>query len=57
MTVRLGLRFRDVPDDDRLAPAKGFAQATHWVQVAGDAEPASVERLRGLVEIAYEQNG
>ena len=57
MTVRLGLRFRDVPDDDRLAPAKGFAQATHWVQVPGDTEPTSVEGLRGLVEIAYDQNG
>ena len=53
-TLRVGLRYRDdVPDDERLEPAKGFAQATHWVHLAPDADAASLEPL---IRAAYEQN-
>lgn len=53
-TVRVGLRYRDAPDDERLAPAKGFAQATHWLHLAEGDDPTELE---GLVRLAYEQNG
>jgi hypothetical protein len=58
-TLRVGLRFRDdVPDHPELAPAKGFAQATHWVHVPGDAKPDDVAAdLSPLLEEAYRQNG
>lgn len=57
-TLRVGLRFRDdVPDHDRLEPAKGFAQATHWVQLAGDTDPREVGWLVPLLAAAYDQNG
>ncbi len=53
-TLRVGLRYRDdVPDDERLEPAKGFAQATHWVHLAPDADATSLEPL---IRAAYEQN-
>lgn len=58
-TLRVGLRFRtEVPADERLAPAKGFAQATHWVHLPADVEPdAAASGLVGLLRAAYDQNG
>jgi hypothetical protein len=57
-TLRVGFRFRDaVPDDERLAPAKGFAQATHWLHLPADATPADVATLEPLVAAAYGANG
>ncbi|GAB96520.1 putative transport protein [Kineosphaera limosa] len=57
-TLRVGLRFRaDVPDDDRLSPAKGFAQATHWVHVEADALDEDLLTLEPLIATAYDQNG
>jgi len=57
-TLRVGLRYRGaVPDDPRVEPAKGFAQATHWVQLPGDTEPDAVEWLEPLLAEAYRQNG
>lgn len=53
-TVRVGLRYRDAPADERLSPAKGFAQATHWIHLDADAD---VDALAGLLRLAYEQNG
>lgn len=56
LTVRLGLRFREAPDG--LEPAKGFAQATHWMHFGLDDDPAdAVEAARELLALAYEQNG
>lgn len=52
-TVRVGLRFRDAPDDERIEPAKGFAQATHWTHLAVGDDPGWLE---GLLRQAYEQN-
>lgn len=55
-TVRVGLRYRaEVPDDERLSPAKGFAQATHWLHLPGDLPPEQVRSLDTLVRAAYEQ--
>lgn len=58
-TLRVGLRYRATPPtDERLAPAKGFAQATHWVHVPGDADPQeAAEGLADLLAAAYAQNG
>lgn len=58
-TLRVGLRFRDAaPDDARLEPARNFAQATHWLHLPGDADPASSTRdLEPLLRAAWEQNG
>ncbi len=57
-TLRVGLRYRDtVPDDPRLEPAKSFAQATHWLHLAADAEEDEVRALEPLLRAAYEQNG
>ena len=57
-TVRVGFRFRaSPPDDERLAPAKGFAQATHWLHLAADADDDDVRSLEPLLEAAYLQNG
>ena len=58
-TLRVGFRFRDlVPTDDRLEPAKGFAQATHWVQLPVDADPdQAAASLEPLLRVAYDQNG
>lgn len=58
-TLRVGLRLRgEIPDDERLAAAKGFAQATHWLHLPADAEPQAAARsLRPLLHAAYEQNG
>lgn len=58
-TLRVGLRFRQAPPaDDRLEPAKGFAQATHWAHLPADADPsAAAESLEPLLRAAYEQNG
>ena len=57
MTVRLGLRFREAPVDDRLEPAKNFAQATHWVQLGADTDPAeAASSLADLIGVAYDQN-
>jgi hypothetical protein len=57
-TVRVGFRFRDdPPDDERLSPAKGFAQATHWLHLASDAGEDDVRSLEPLLEAAYRQNG
>lgn len=57
-TLRIGLRFRDAPPaDPRLEPAKGFAQATHWVHLDGGAGLAEVDELEPLIAAAYAQNG
>ena len=57
-TLRVGLRYRGaVPDDDRVEPAKGFAQATHWVHLPGDTDPDAVGWLEPLLNEAYRQNG
>ncbi len=57
-TLRVGLRYRgEVPDDPRLEPAKGFAQATHWLHLDADADEAEVRSLEPLLREAYEQNG
>lgn len=58
-TLRVGLRFREQPPTDaRLEPARGFAQATHWVQLAGDADPVDgAASLEPLLLAAYQQNG
>lgn len=58
-TLRVGLRFRrDPPGDERLSPARGFAQATHWLHLPGDSSPdAAASGLRELLRAAYEQNG
>lgn len=55
-TLRIGLRFRDAPPEDaRLEPAKGFAQATHWVHLPADASLADVDALEPLIAAAYTQ--
>jgi Domain of unknown function (DUF5655)/Domain of unknown function (DUF4287) len=57
-TVRVGFRFREtVPDDERLSPAKGFAQATHWLHLPADADDNDLRSLEPLLEAAYDQNG
>ena len=58
-TLRVGFRFRkDAPDDPRLEPAKGFAQATHWVHLEPSDEPAQeAHSLHDLIRVAYDQNG
>lgn len=57
-TLRVGLRYRgEVPDDPRLEPSKGFAQATHWLHLDGATDPASVGDLEPLIAAAYAQNG
>ena len=57
-TLRIGFRFRDaVPEDERLSPAKGFAQATHWLHLEADADDNDVRSLEPLLEVAYAQNG
>ena len=57
-TLRIGVRYRQsVPEDVRLSPAKGFAQASHVLHLAGDADDAEVDTVRPLLQIAYEQNG
>jgi hypothetical protein len=56
-TVRVGFRFRDaVPEDERLEPAKGFAQATHWLHLPADADEDDLRSLEPLLEAAYDQN-
>lgn len=56
-TLRVGLRFRQVPPaDDRLEPAKGFAQATHWIHLPAATPIEQVSTLEPLVLAAYEQN-
>jgi hypothetical protein len=57
-TVRVGFRFREqVPSDERLSPAKGFAQATHWLHLPADADEDELRSLEALLEAAYRQNG
>ncbi|NYG08319.1 hypothetical protein BJ986_002806 [Phycicoccus badiiscoriae] len=57
-TVRVGFRFRGpAPEDERLSPAKGFAQATHWLHLAADADEDDLRSLEPLLETAYRQNG
>jgi hypothetical protein len=57
-TVRVGFRFRESPpDDERLSPAKGFAQATHWLHLAADADEDDLRSLEPLLQAAYRQNG
>ncbi|GAA1391837.1 DUF5655 domain-containing protein [Luteococcus peritonei] len=57
-TVRLGRRFREAPVDERIEPAKGFAQATHWMHFDAGTEPhTAVEQARDLLQLAYQQNG
>jgi hypothetical protein len=46
-----------VPDEPRLEPARGFAQATHWVHLPSDTDPDAVEWLEPLLAEAYRQNG
>ncbi|HET7476789.1 MAG TPA: DUF5655 domain-containing protein [Dermatophilaceae bacterium] len=56
--LRVGLRFRGtVPADERLAEAKGFAQASHWLHLPPDATPDDVTSLEPLLRAAYEQDG
>ena len=56
-TVRVGFRFGDaVPQDDRLEPARSFAQATHWLHLPADADEDDLRSLEPLLEAAYEQN-
>lgn len=57
-TVRVGFRFRGaVPDDERLSPARGFAQATHWLHLPAEADEDDLRSLEPLLEAAYDQNG
>jgi Domain of unknown function (DUF5655)/Domain of unknown function (DUF4287) len=57
-TLRVGLRYRGkVPDDPRLAPAKGFAQATHVLHLDAGAGEGEVRSLEPLLREAYDQNG
>jgi hypothetical protein len=57
-TVRVGLRYRGtVPDDERLSPARGFAQASHWLHLSADADEDDLRSLEPLLEAAYLQNG
>ena len=57
-TLRIGLRYRgEAPTDERLSPAKGFAQATHWLHLPADARQADVDSLAPLVAAAYGDNG
>ncbi len=60
--VDLGLRFTDPPPTSpspftasRLVPAKGLAQATHKIPLRSVAEVD--DEVRGLLRLAYEQNG
>ncbi|MEL4358353.1 MULTISPECIES: DUF5655 domain-containing protein [unclassified Luteococcus] len=56
LTVRLGLRFREAPAG--IEPAKGFAQATHWLHFGADVAPdEAVAQARDFLELAYAQNG
>lgn len=56
-TLRVGLRYgADAPDDPRLSPATGFAQATHWVHLPVDTPVAEVDALAPLLRQAYDQN-
>lgn len=56
--LRIGFRFRDaIPDDPRLEPAKGFAQATHWLHLDPDAGDDVVASLEPLARAAWAQNG
>jgi len=57
-TLRVGLRFRTtVPHDPRLEPAKGFAQATHWIHLPGDSPPSAAGTLEPTLAAAYAQDG
>jgi hypothetical protein len=57
-TVRVGFRFRDeAPEDERLSPARGFAQATHWLHLSADADEDDLRSVEPLLEAAYRQNG
>ena len=57
-TVRVGFRFRGTPpEDERLSPAKGFAQATHWLHLPSDVDEDDLRSLEPLLEAAYLQNG
>jgi hypothetical protein len=57
-TVRVGFRYRGTPpQDERLEPAKGFAQATHWLHLSADADEDDLRSLEPLLEAAYLQNG
>ena len=57
-TLRVGLRFRDAPPaTPGLEPAKGFAQASHWVHLETDASDEDVAALEPLLAAAYAQNG
>lgn len=61
--LRVGLRLsQEVPEDERLEPARGFAQATHVVHVPAPGAPGSlapedlVVSLMPLLQAAWEQN-
>lgn len=57
-TLRVGLRFRTaVPHDPRLEPAKGFAQATHWIHLPGHTPPEDAATLDAVLAAAYAQSG
>ena len=54
--VDLGLRFTDPARSlPRLAPANGPAQATHKIPLRSVADVD--DEVRGLLRVAYEQNG
>jgi len=57
-TLRVGLRYQgEAPSGERLSPAKGFAQATHWLHLPADAAQADVDSLAPLLAAAYGDNG
>jgi hypothetical protein len=57
-TLRVGLRYRgEAPDDERISPAKGFAQSTHWLHLPPDAKPDDIESLAPLIAAAYGDTG
>jgi hypothetical protein len=57
-TVRVGFRFdQSAPEDERLSPATHFAEATHWLHLAADADEDDLRSLEPLLEAAYLLNG
>ena len=53
---KLGPHWRGISDMPK-EPAKGFAQASHWVHLPGDTDPDEIGWLEPLLAEAYHQNG
>jgi len=53
--VDVGLRYTDPPPSERLRPADSPGQATHRLSFTGPDEVD--DEVRGLLRVAYEQNG